>query len=273
MSQTIDQAFISQFESEVHLAYQRMGSKLRNTVRTKSNINGKDTTFQKAGKGIAGQKSRHGKVPTMSIAHTKVLATLADYYAADYVDDLDELKTNIDERNVVVETAAGALGRKSDELLIAVTDATSNVVVHGSAAMNQTKINTVFNYFGDNDVPDDGQRNWVIGPQQWTNLLGISAFSDADFVGSDDLPYKGGMVARRWMSFLWFTHSGLTKASTTRTTMAYHKRALGFASGRDITSRWDWIPEKASMFYQANQSQGAVEIDSTGVYRVECTES
>ena len=30
MANTIDTAFITQFETEVHLAYQRMGSKLRN---------------------------------------------------------------------------------------------------------------------------------------------------------------------------------------------------------------------------------------------------
>ena len=34
MANTIDQAFIKQFETEVHMAYQRMGSKLRNTVRS-----------------------------------------------------------------------------------------------------------------------------------------------------------------------------------------------------------------------------------------------
>ena len=32
---TIDATFISQFESEVHVAYQRMSSKLRGTVREK----------------------------------------------------------------------------------------------------------------------------------------------------------------------------------------------------------------------------------------------
>jgi len=40
MSTSIDQAFVKQFESDVHLAYQRMGSKLRNTIRTKNNIKG-----------------------------------------------------------------------------------------------------------------------------------------------------------------------------------------------------------------------------------------
>ena len=40
MANTIDQAFIKQFETEVHMAYQRMGSKLRNTVRTAGNVRG-----------------------------------------------------------------------------------------------------------------------------------------------------------------------------------------------------------------------------------------
>ena len=46
MANTIDTAFIKQFESDVHLAYQRMGSKLRNTVRS-SNISGSVARFQK----------------------------------------------------------------------------------------------------------------------------------------------------------------------------------------------------------------------------------
>ena len=49
MANTIDTAFIRQFETEVHLAYQRMGSKLRNTVRTVSNVNGSTVRFQKIG--------------------------------------------------------------------------------------------------------------------------------------------------------------------------------------------------------------------------------
>ena len=47
MANTISTAFIKQFESEVHIAYQRMGSKLRNTVRTVSNVSGNVVRFQK----------------------------------------------------------------------------------------------------------------------------------------------------------------------------------------------------------------------------------
>ena len=52
MTNTIDQAFIKQFETEVHMAYQRMGSKLRNTVRT-TNVKGSSARFQKIGAGSA----------------------------------------------------------------------------------------------------------------------------------------------------------------------------------------------------------------------------
>jgi hypothetical protein len=86
MANTIDTAFIKQFESEVHMAYQRMGSKLRNTVRTVSNVSGSVVRFQKIGTGSASTKSRNGMVTPMDLAHTNVEATLADNYAAEYID-------------------------------------------------------------------------------------------------------------------------------------------------------------------------------------------
>ena len=58
---TISTSFIEEFESGVHMAYQRMGSKLRNTVRTVNGVKNK-TTFQKIGKGFATSKARHGNV-------------------------------------------------------------------------------------------------------------------------------------------------------------------------------------------------------------------
>ena len=125
MANTIDQAFIKQFETEVHLAYQRMGSKLRNTVRS-SNVTGSVARFQKIGKGAANTKARNGDVTAMELAHTNVEATMADFYAPEYIDKLDELKVNINERQAVAQSAAAALGRKTDEILITALDAGAN---------------------------------------------------------------------------------------------------------------------------------------------------
>ena len=95
MANTISTAFIKQFESEVHLAYQRMGSKLRNTVRTVSNVSGNVVRFQKIGTGSASTKSRNGLVTPMELAHTTVEATMSDFYASEYIDKLDELKQTL----------------------------------------------------------------------------------------------------------------------------------------------------------------------------------
>lgn len=270
MAVDINDAFVKQFESEVHMAYQRMGSKLRNTVRAKANVKGSSTTFQKVGKGTAGTKSRHGNVPVMSIDHSNVECTLGDFYAADYIDKLDELKINHDERMVVTQSAAAAMGRKSDELIVTALDTAANVITEGgTTGLNQTKVNTVFEYFGNNDVPDDGERYFVISPGGWTDLLGITAFSSADFVGPDELPYKGGMVAKRWMGFMWMTFSGLPVASNIRKNFAYHRSAIGLASGAEVSTELNYVPEKAAHLATSMMSQGAVLIDGTGVYEVQ----
>ena len=82
--------------------------------------------FKKLGKGAANTKSRNGDVTAMELAHTNVEATMADFYAPEYIDKLDELKININERQAVAQSAAAALGRKTDEILIAAMDAGAN---------------------------------------------------------------------------------------------------------------------------------------------------
>jgi|TARA_R110000796_G_scaffold22169_1_gene64537 hypothetical protein len=274
MSTSISTAFIKQFEAEVHMAYQRMGSKLANTVRQTKNVKGSQARFQKVGKGAAVTKNRHSEVPTMDIAHTTVDVTLADFYASDYVDTLDEMKTNVDERQVLAQSSAAALGRKTDQLILDVLDAgtNSNNIVHGSAALTLAKTLAIYEAFGDADIPDDGQRYFVVSPAGWADLLAIDQFSNADYVGDAQLPFAGGMTAKRWLGFMWFTHSGLTKASTTRNTHAYHKSAIGLATGADIKTEVNYIPEKVAHLTTSYMSMQAVAIDPLGFMQVEITE-
>jgi hypothetical protein len=267
MATQISTAFIKQFEAEVHMAYQRMGSKLRNTIRQSNNVVGNQARFQKVGKGSASTKSRHGQVNTMEVAHSTVDVTLADFYAADYVDTLDELKTNIDERQVLATSAAAALGRKMDQLIIDVLDAGSNSanIAHGSAGLTLAKALTVYETFGEADVPDDGQRYFVVSPAGWADLLQIDQFSRAEYVGEADLPYAGGMTAKRWLGFTFFTHSGLTVDSSNRDCHAYHSSALGLATGSDVRTEINYVPEKVSNLITSYFSAGSVEIDGDGM--------
>jgi hypothetical protein len=273
MSIGISTAFIKQFESDVHMAYQRMGSKLKDTIRQKPSVNGNQAVFQKVGKGSAVQKSRHGQVPIMNIDHTNVTVTLQDFFSADYVDRLDELKTNIDERMVVAQSSAGALGRKTDELITTALDGTSNLSGNSdSDGLTLAKINGVFGSMGEGDIPDDGDRYFVVSPDGWIDLLGINAFADADFIGPDELPYKGGMVAKRWLGFMWMTHSGLPVTGGRRQCFAYHRSGIGVAMGADVTTEINYIPERVSNLITAYMSLGVVLIDDNAVFEVQITE-
>ena len=106
MATDVSVSFKRHFENEVHLSYQRMGSKLRNTVRSRNGVEGDICVFQSVGRGAASTKARHGKVPVMNTTHRAVECRLYDYYAGDWVDQLDELKLSFDERSVIAEVKA-----------------------------------------------------------------------------------------------------------------------------------------------------------------------
>ncbi len=275
MATTIDQAFIKQFEREVHEAYQRQGSKLKNTVRSINNVLGASTVFQKVGKGVASTKSTHGMVPVMNLAHSNIECTLQDFYAGDWVDRLNELKTNIPKRQVIAGAGANALGRKTDELIInALKTAATYVVPEANVGLTKTKIMEAFELFGKNDIPDDMQRFAVIGWKQWTELLSIPEFSSADYVGATNLPYNTVTQAKSWLGTIWIPHSGLPiDSQDIRSCYFYHKTAVGHASGSDVQTDISWHGDRAAHFVNNMMSQGAALIDAGGVVVINCDET
>jgi len=271
MSTTIDQAFITQFEDEVKLAYQQMGSKLRNTCRLKPGARGEKVRFQTLGKGIAGQKSRHGNVPVMNATHAYVDATLEDWYGADYVDNMDELKTNIDERMIQAQTAAAALGRKADSLIISALESVAGTTVATAATgLTKAKILSAFETLNGYDVPDDGQRFCIVGPHQWNELLNLSEFKSADYVGAGDLPWTKGTEVKRWMNIYWMMHTGLTLSSGDRKCLMYHRTGIGLAEALNISTEIAWVTEKDAHLVKAKMSMGSIGIDDEGVVEIDC---
>lgn len=272
MSMTIDQAFTKQFEREVHEAYQRQGSKLRATVRTKNGVRGSSTVFQRVGKGEAVSKSRHALIPTMNIDFSTVEVPLADYYTGEWVDALDELKTNIDERQVLANAGAFALGRKTDELIIAALEQSTNTAGTDTDGLTKAKVLEAFEKLGSENVPDDGQRYAVIGWRQWSDLLALPEFANSEFVGDDQLPWRGTQ-AKEWLGTVWIPHSGLKSVNGARICFWYHKSALGHAVGQEVRSDVTWHGDRAAHFVSNSMSQGAALIDGTGVVKMPCRES
>ncbi len=265
MANTIDTAFIKQFETEVHMAYQRMGSKLRGTVRT-ANVTGSTVRFQKIGTAEATTKSRNGNVTPMDLAHTNVEATMADFYAAEYIDKLDELKININERQAVAQSAAAALGRKTDSILITAMDSGANSTqIHDtSSAVEKADLLSVFETFGSANIPEDGQRYIAMHPKGFADLFLITEFASSDFVGDQNLPYAGGMTMKEFLGFKIFSTSAVTAGKS----MCYHTSAVGLGINSDVQTEVNYVAEKVSHLATSMMSMGATVIDDNGVYEL-----
>ena len=265
MANTIDQAFIKQFEAEVHLAYQRMGSKLRNTVRS-SNVTGSVARFQKIGTGAAVTKVRQADVAPMDLAHTNVEATMVDYFAAEYIDKLDELKTNINERQAVATSAASALGRQTDAIIIAALDAGANATQIGAvgSAVSKADLLTLFETMGTADVPEDGMRYIGMSPAGFADLFNIEEFASSDYVGPQNLPFAGGMTMKEFLGFKIFSTSAVAGGKN----FAYHMTAVGLGVNADVTTEVNYVAQKVSHLTTSMMSMGAIAIDSNGIYEV-----
>lgn len=283
MSTSIDQAFIKDYNSDVHAVFQRRGGILRASVRIKDNVVGSSTTFQKVGKGVATTKARHGVITPMNQAHTPVECTLSDFYAGDWVDRLDEAKTNIDERNVIAQGGAWALGRKVDNQIITALATTSQTavswVVTSKAAIRNSLI-AMAEALDALDVPNDGMRYGALTTHSWAYAMTVTEFASSDFVGPDGRPYVEGAPILKFKNFLgilWCVHTDLPgKAGNTATVLAWHKTAAGYATGAHagnvagngpVSADITWHGDRAAHFVNHMMSGGACLIDDTGVIK------
>jgi hypothetical protein len=283
MSTSITVAFITDYEAKVHEVFQRRGSYLKEAVRVKDNVVGSTAVFQKIGTGTATTKARHGTITPMNQTHTAPSCTLADFYAGDWVDKLDEAKVNINERDAIASGGAMALGRKVDDQITTVLDTTTQsvvtITVTSKAAILATAIEFAEAVWA-NDVPNDGMVHAAVTPRAWSQLMLLDQFQRSEYVDSSGMAFKTGPSIgvgrwKDWMGIKWKMQTGLPGAGTgTAKCFAWHKEAIGYAVaksagniagnaavGADIT----WHGPRAAHFVNHMMSGQACLIDDTGV--------
>lgn len=268
MSLTISESFIKEYLPDFKAAYQQMTSMVRDKVRVQTGITGSTARFQKIGKGSAGNKTRHGNVPIMNVEHSYEDATLTDWFAADYADRLDLLKTNIDERRALAMAGAGACGRKIDNLIYTKMATTTNTVAEDSAGLTKDKILAAFKQLNQYDVPG-GNRFAAVGPHQWNELLTLTEFSSSDYA-NEMYPWLRGVESRMWLGTVWFMTNELPLSSGTRTCFMWHNQALGWAEGSGVTVNVDRVPEKDAWLINHSFSGGAALIEDEGCVAIAC---
>lgn len=286
MSTSITTSFITDYVADFVHAMQQRGSLLINAVRHRTGVVGSTSVFQVIGTGTATTKARHGSITPMNQTHSTATATLADFYAGDWYDKLDEAKVNINERMAIAEGGAWALGRKMDAQILVSLDATTQTVENVDETSIATYLASAIEWneaIIANNTPNDGQIYAAISPPLHSAFSTIDEFTSSDYVQANGTPFRAGApVQDKWRDWLGVKWKAIVEATTMSTTGAsgknfmWHKRAIGYASGKvsgpgtvspdgSVAADITWHGDRAAWFINHMMSGGAVIIDDNGV--------
>jgi Phage capsid protein len=273
MASNIDAHFIEQYESELYVAFQNKGGVMRSRVRRKTGVIGLKTNFPKIGTAPAAQpKTRRGKVPLLDILRDRVPCELVDRYGADMIDDLDTLKTNVEEKTATQDAIVMSLARSEDDLALAAAITTTN-------ALNNTASDDSFSSdaiprqilegFGNAEAIEGGNMHALVTWKAWTDLLAVDTFADSEYGGPDSAMISEGQRPKMYFAFMYAPYSRLPvdAGSGKKLNLWWNKMCLGVAVGKEIVSTTDFLKEYDSHYIMGKMSQGACLIDSTGVVK------
>lgn len=282
MSKFLTAAAVTEFDSEVKHAYQGKG-KLRNTVSVRTGVTGEAYKFAATGKGLANQKATQADVTPMDINYSRPTANLENWNAPEYTDIFDQAEVNFDEKTELAQTIADAITRREDQIII---DAMAAGTYNATPADNTVGL-----------LIDLGTTNALTvaairqastkgltkrGVEAMDRTLAITADSLDQLlattqVTSSDYNSVKALVQGEVDTFLGFKfcvietreEGGLPgDGSTSVSSFAYHKKAVGYAVGLDMKTTVDWIAQKTSWLANGILKSGAVIRENAGITRI-----
>lgn len=277
MSKNLSAVASTEFDDMVKHAFQTMGATnggIVNAVTQRNNVVGDTYKFRAMGKGLANQKASQADVTPMDISHSLVTATLGNWNAPEYTDMFDAAEVNFDEKQELAMTIAGALHRRQEQIIIDAMDAaTPGATVAASIGgadtnMNIEKVVEASKELNDAGVPVDQDRHIM------TSADGLKAMLLETQVGSADYNSVQSLMSGTldyWMGFHWHIiesrdEGGLTiDGNDVRNSYAWHKSAVGLATGIDITTSVDWVAQKTSWLCNGMMKCGAAIRDTAGL--------
>ena len=280
MAVSINNAFVTLFDSEVKQAYQ--GQRLlAGVTRERAGVEGSTIKFPKIGKGSATIRVPQTDVTPLNVTYSQVTATMEDYIAAEYSDIFNQQKVNFDERQELVQVVSGAIARRMDQVVLDALAAASspgtvsNDIGGTDTNLNIEKLREAKKIMDQKNVPSEG-RTMLIHANSLSALLGETEVTSADFASVKAL-VTGDVNTFMGFNFITFgdrDEGGLAiDGSSDRTLFAFHRDAIGLGIGMGQQSRVDYIPEKTSFLVASMFSAGAVAIDDEGIVKLTCREA
>ena len=310
MSDQISTAFVQQYSSNIYYLVQQKGSRLRNAVRSEKQV-GKSAFYDQVGAVTAILKTgRHSDTPQIDTPHSRRMVALSDYEWADLIDNQDKIRTLISPESAYAQSAAWALGRSIDDVIIAALGGTAYSGETGSTAVvlpNASKLASVSASAGANlnvqalrrakrildaaDVDPMLPRYCALSSSQLESLLNETQVTSSDyntvkslvqgeldtflgfkFIRTERLGTQSSALAFNTTSGA--VGSGGGAAAGYRQVYCWAEDGVLLSLGSDINGRISERSDKSyAMQVYASLSLGAVRMEEKKVVQILCNEA
>lgn len=292
MSRNIDAIAIEEFSARAQQTYQG-ASKLRGTCRIERGVVGTKKHFPLVGKVRAVPKIPRAQVIPANIGYTRPEVVLSDWHVAELTDVFEQATTNINERQVLADSFAYAIGRQEDQFVVEAledggTGFASVAVPGGHFDPKATPTNidrapdvilgTAHAELLDNECPDDGQY-YALLPAIWYPAFAASEKFASTRYGDTNVTRSGMFMKQHGIKLIFMGDrktsasaignvAGQGWSSTAGVGYVWHKYALAMAYGIDPMLDVDWIPDRTSWLTCMAFRAGATVVDGTGVVKL-----
>lgn len=249
--------FATQYANRAMHIYQNQGNKLRPMVTMATRIEGAEkAVFWLAGKSKAVKKTGANQRNIPSNADRKKFEVpLATWTAFDTVSEYDLDRMTVDEKEIVYQSGAMALGRATDIEIYATMLAAKPALDQyqgqnldfSAAAFSAANALTLCAALQDDKVPWDGNVFCGLPSLQWNQLLANKIVNSSLYNGPD-LPFTKATDVRKWNGVVWFLlveedpqDLYPVPAANKQDLFIWHKSAMGWGNHTDlrVIPQWD----------------------------------
>lgn len=274
--------FPTQYANRAMHIYQNQGNRLRPMVTMATRIQGAEkAVFWLAGKTVATKKTRNQRNTPGNAARKKFEVDLETWVAFDTVEEYDIDRMTVDEREIVYQSGAMALGRATD-IEVYDTMATAHTTVDGSldfssGAFSAANALTLCEALQDDKIPWDGNVYCGLPAKQWNQLIANKVVNSADHV--KDLPFTQATDTRDWNGVKWFLQVEEddqdlypVAVADTRDMFIWHKSSLGWGNHTDlrVIPQWDNYEDWWTINMQAKGCCTTMQ-EGNGMKRFRCS--
>jgi hypothetical protein len=276
MAESIDQAFVNQYQNTMRLLLQQRDSRLEGTTIPPVKMEGEYLYWERLGSTEAvALTARHSDTPNIEQDHSRRQATAQPYVWATLLDRQDAVKMLVDPKGPYQESARMAMNRRKDRVILAalggnayagkaggttVALPTAQKIAHGSVGMTIAKLLAAKQLLDEAEAPEE--RYFVCPSESIIDLLGTTEITSSDYNTVKALA-AGQINSFLGFSFIRTELVYLENSSSTTTWYCYAfcKGAIGYAAREEVTVR---LTERADKNY-AWQAYCSMDLGATRV--------